>query len=442
MADKIGIGIIGCGAVGSAVVRILLEQGRSLTARTGLDLELRHVIVQDTHKERPVDIPKDILSNDPAQPLADPDTHIILELIGGVDTPMDLILEALRCGKDVVTANKALLALRGGPIFAAAREAGRCIAFEAAVGGGIPLIESVRRGLIANEIDAVYGILNGTCNYILTRMLESEVSYSDALAEAQQLGYAEADPTLDVDGTDSAHKLAILASIAMRKTCDYDRISVRGITDLEVTDLLAGDELGYVCKLLAIAQKHDNGLDLTVHPTFIRKSHPLASVAGPFNAVSVYGHAVGHTLFYGRGAGGMPTASAVIADVMEVATGNAARTFSQLTRLADRTDAATYRPSGENETAFYLRVGLEDRPGGMARIATVLGDHGISIASLVQHEPHQASGGDAVPVVVTTRESKDSTVQAAIKAMSELDAVIGQVICIPTLDEHVESSHA
>ena len=316
MADKIGIGIIGCGAVGSAVVRILLEQGRSLTARTGLDLELRHVIVQDTHKERPVDIPKDILSNDPAQPLADPDTHIILELIGGVDTPMDLILEALRCGKDVVTANKALLALRGGPIFAAAREAGRCIAFEAAVGGGIPLIESVRRGLIANEIDAVYGILNGTCNYILTRMLESEVSYSDALAEAQQLGYAEADPTLDVDGTDSAHKLAILASIAMRKTCDYDRISVRGITDLEVTDLLAGDELGYVCKLLAIAQKHDNGLDLTVHPTFIRKSHPLASVAGPFNAVSVYGHAVGHTLFYGRGAGGMPTASAVIADVM------------------------------------------------------------------------------------------------------------------------------
>lgn len=439
MHNKIGIGIIGCGAVGSAVVRLLLEHGRALTARTGLALELRHVVVQNTEKKRQVDIPREILSTRIDHPLADPETHIIVELVGGVDVARTVTLEAVRSGKNVVTANKALLALHGRELFAAARQADRCIAFEAAVGGGIPLIESIRRGLITNEIDAVYGILNGTCNYILTRMLESKVSYADTLSEAQQLGYAEADPTLDVDGTDSAHKLAILASIAMRQACDYERISVRGITDIELTDLLAGDELGYVCKLLAIARHHDDGLDLTVQPTFIRKSHPLASVSGPFNAISVYGHAVGHALFYGRGAGGMPTASAVMTDLIDVAIGNAGRTFSQLNLLSDQTAPAVYRTPGENETAYYLRVGLKDRPGGMAEIATVLGNHGISIASLVQHEPHEARVDDAVPVVVTTRVAKDRTVQDATKSMNALDAVVGRVVCIPTLDEHIES---
>ncbi|MFQ5411743.1 MAG: homoserine dehydrogenase, partial [Phycisphaerae bacterium] len=293
--------------------------------------------------------------------------------------------------------------------------------------------------LIANEIDAVFGILNGTCNSILSRMLEDRISYAAALAEAQRLGYAEADPTLDVDGTDSAHKLAILGSIAMRQSCALDAIDVHGITDLEITDLIAGEELGYVCKLLAVAQHHDDGLDLSVRPTFIRKSHPLAGVSGPFNAVSVYGDAVGHTLYYGRGAGGGPMASAVIADIIDVATGNAGRSFSQWVVLPDVTRPAVYRPPGENVSAFYIRVGLEDRPGGMARIAAVLGDEGISIASLVQHDPHETHKGDAVPVVATTRPARDRVVRAAVRKIGALDSVIGRVVCIPALDEHVET---
>jgi len=439
MTQRIGIGLVGCGSVGSAVATLLLSQRKALAARTGLDLELRHVVVRDPAKKRAVDLQRDVLTNNAEDLFTDDQTHIVVELIGGVDVAEDLIRRALRSGKDVVTANKALLAVAGGELFSAARQAGRCIAFEAAVGGGIPLIESILRGLIANEIDAVFGILNGTCNYILTRMLAAGIGYTEALSEAQRLGLAEADPTLDVDGTDTTHKLAILASLAMRKACRFEQVNVRGIRDLEVTDLLAGDELGYVCKLLAIARHHDDGLDLTVQPTFIRKTHPLASVTGPFNAVSVYGHAVGHTLFYGRGAGGMPTASAVVADIVDVASGNAGRTFSQFAVLGDQTPPATYRPAGENESPFYLRVGLLDRPGGMGKIATLLGRQGISIASLVQHEPHETQAAGGVPVVVTTRPAKDRRIQTAIAAINSLEVVTGGVVCIPVLDEHDES---
>lgn len=439
MPETLGIAILGCGSVGSAVVDILSRQGSTLADRTGLFLELRHVIVRDPGKTRQVDLPAGILSTDLNRPLADPDTHIVVELMGGTDTAKTSILDALANGKDVVTANKALLAVDGRALFAAARVAGRCIAFEAAVGGGIPLIESIRRGLIANEIDAVFGILNGTCNYILTRMLEARITYAEALAEAQRLGYAEADPTLDVDGTDSAHKLAILGSLAMRQACALGSIDIHGITDLEITDLIAGEELGYVCKLLAIARHHDDGLDLSVRPTFIRKSHPLAGVSGPFNGVSVYGDSVGHTLFHGRGAGGGPTASAVVADIIDVGTGNSGRVFSQWTDLPDISRSAVCRPPGENTSAFYIRVGLEDRPGGMAEIATVLGNEGISIASLVQHDPHETHIGGAVPVVVTTRPAQDRVVRSAVRKIGDLKTVIGQVICIPTLDEHVET---
>lgn len=439
MSDTVGIGILGCGSVGSAVADILTEQGQALAARTGVNLELRQVLVRDPAKKRGVNLAAGVLTDDSEKLFADEDIQIIVELIGGVDLPEAFIRRALMTGKDVVTANKALLALRGKELFAVARQAGRCIAFEAAVAGGIPLIESLRRGLIANEIDAVYGILNGTCNYILTRMLGDRINYRDALADAQRLGFAEADPTLDVDGTDSAHKLAILASLAMRRSCQFEKILVRGIRDLEVTDLLAGAELGYVCKLLAVAQHHDGGLDLSVQPTFIRKSHPLAGVSGPFNAVSVYGHAVGHTLYYGRGAGGMPTASAIVADLIDVASGNAGRTFSRFAVLPDQTPPAKYRTAGENESPFYLRAAVKDRPGGMGKIATLLGERDISIASLVQHEPHGASVGGGVPIVVTTRPTKDSTIQSAIAAINDLNVVTGPVVCIPVLDEHVDS---
>ena len=439
MADTVGIGILGCGSVGSAVADILTRQGKALAARTGQTLELRHVLVRDPAKNRGIDLAAGVITDDSEKLFADDKTRIVVELIGGVDLPDAFIRRALTAGKDVVTANKALLALRGEALFAVARQAGRCIAFEAAVAGGIPLIQAIQRGLIANEIDAVYGILNGTCNYILTRMQEDRINYRDALVDAQRLGFAEADPTLDVDGTDSAHKLAILASLAMRRACRFENILVRGICDLEETDLRAGAELGYVCKLLAIAQHHDDGLDLSVQPTFIRKSHPLAGVSGPFNAVSVYGHAVGHTLYYGRGAGGMPTASAIVADLVDVASGNAGRTFSQFAVLPDQTPPADYRPAGENESPFYLRAAVKDRPGGMGMIATLLGERDISIASLVQHEPHEASGGESVPIVATTRPTKDRTIQSAVAAINSLDVVTGPVVCIPVLDEHVDS---
>jgi len=441
MSDSVGVSIVGCGEVGSAVAGILLERQPALDRRVarGRGLRLLHVLVRDPHKPRSIDLPNGLLTTDATDILNCTETSVVVELMGGIDEARTLTLDALAAGKDVVTANKALLATCGAELFAAARSAGRCIGFEASVAGGIPLIDAVRRGLIANEIDAVFGILNGTCNYILTQMLRRRIGYAQALAEAQQLGYAETDPTLDVSGTDSAHKLAILASIAMRRRCDLDRIIVRGITDLELTDLVAGEELGRVCKLLAIARRHDDGLELTVQPTFIPKSHLLAGVSGPFNAVSVYGDAVGHTLFYGRGAGGMPTASAVVADIVDVATGSAAATFSQLELLPDQTPPATFRAVGESVSPYYVRMCLLDRPGGVAKIAAVLGDAGISIASVVQHEAHEQREDGAVPVVVMVRPVADATVQAAVRRIGRIDVVVGQVVCIPALDEHAES---
>lgn len=435
MTTRIGIGLVGCGTVGECVARILTEGASELGARSGLEFELRHVVVRDAGKKRRLSLPAGVVAQDPAAMLADPQTHILVELMGGTLDARKVTLAALQAGKDVVTANKALLAERGREVFAAARSAGRCVAFEAAVAGGIPLMEAVRRGLIANDIEAAYGILNGTCNYILTRMLDNHASYAHALEEAQRLGYAEADPTLDVDGTDSAHKLTILASIAMRRSCELSRVRAGGITGIELIDLDAGQELGYVCKLLAAARRYDDGIDLTVEPTFVPLSHPLAAVKGPFNAVSIYGSAAGHTFYYGRGAGGMPTASAVISDIVEVATGNARRTFEQLVVLPDQTATPVYRPAGETVARHYLRIGLMDRPGGIGRIASTLGAERISIATITQHEPPRNGGVHTVPVIVTTHPVKRSAIDRAIGAMAGVDGVVGQPVCIPVFED-------
>lgn len=439
MSQKIGIGIIGCGAVGSQVARILLKDSTDLAARTGLVFELRHVLIRDARKPREFQVPAALLAMDPARIWGDNETQIVVELAGGVEQAKELVLAALQAGKDVVTANKALLAVHGRELFAAARRAGRCIAFEAAVCGGVPLIESIRRGLIANRIDAVVGILNGTCNYILTRMLDNNASYAHALAEAQTAGYAEADPTLDVSGIDSAHKLAVLASLAMRTASDFGRISVQGIELIELADLTAGEELGYRCKLLAMARRHDDGLELSVQPMFVPKSHPLAAVAGPFNAVSVYGQPIGHVFFYGRGAGGAPTASAVIADIVDVAIGNARRTFEHLAVLPDQTPEAVYRPTGDTSCPHYIRLGLRDQPGGIGRIATVLGEHGVSIATIVQHESPEALSPAPVPVLVTTHPAKERAVREALEKISQLDVVQSRPVCIPVFEERLKA---
>ncbi|RIK68248.1 MAG: homoserine dehydrogenase [Planctomycetota bacterium] len=435
MAARIGIGLVGCGVVGEALARMLLEQRAEIAARTGLEFELRHVVVRDPAKRRGVQLPGGVVGPDTAAMLADRDVRIVVELMGGTDRAREMVLSALSSGKDVVTANKALLAVHGREVFAAARAAGRCVAFEAAVAGGIPLIESVRRGLIGNDIEAAYGILNGTCNYILTRMLDNNASYAHALAEAQRLGYAEADPTLDVDGTDSAHKLTILASIAMRRSCELARVRVSGIAGIELIDLASGRELGYVCKLLATARQYEDGLDLTVEPTFVPKEHPLAAVAGPFNAVSVYGSAAGHTFYYGRGAGGAPTASAVLSDMIEVASGNAGRVFAQLAVLPDQTPPPAYRPAGETVARHYLRIGLADRPGGIGRIASTLGAEGISIATITQHEPPRNGGVHVVPVIVTTHPVKRCAVDRAIRSMTAVDGVVSRPVCIPVFSD-------
>ncbi|MEK6644287.1 MAG: homoserine dehydrogenase [Planctomycetota bacterium] len=438
MSTPIGVSLIGCGAVGSHVARMLLQQGDDLHQRTSCRFELRHILVRDPKRRRDAAIPNNLFATDSAQLLNDTGTNVILELAGGTDEARRLILAALQAGKDVVTANKALLALHGRDVFSAARQVGRCVAFEASVCGGVPLIESIRRGLIGNQIDAVMGILNGTSNYILTRMLENNASYAHALAEAQAAGYAEADPTLDVSGGDAAHKLAILASLAMRSACEFNRIQVEGIEKIELSDLTAGEQLGYRCKLLAVARRFDDGLDLSVQPTFIPTSHPLASVSGPFNAVSVYGTPIGHTFFYGRGAGGAATASAVIADLVDVAIGNARRTFESLVVLPDQTAPAVYRAPGETCCPHYIRVGLRDQPGGIGNLATVLGSHGISIATIVQHEPPQSISTVAVPVIVTTHPSKEGCMRDAVADIAKMDATLTPPICIPVLEERMD----
>lgn len=434
-----GIALIGCGNVGTEVVRILASRRDELSALAGQSLDVRHIVVRDAAKSRHACIPTTLVSTDADAAIADPDVSVVVELMGGIDHARRIVQQAIAHGKHVVTANKALLAEHGAELFGAARKAGVCIAFESAVCGGIPLINAIRRGLVANEITAVYGILNGTCNYILTQMLDRQSSYADALAKAQSLGYAEADPTLDIDGTDAAHKLAILASVAMRENIAFDAIPmIRGIQDLQLTDLLAGRELGYTCKLLAVAERVDSGVQLSVRPTFIPSTHPLAKVAGSFNAVSIYGDAVGHVLLYGRGAGGGPTASAVVSDIVDTAIGSAQKTFEHLGPFANGSAPARVIPTDENETAYYIRVELLDRPGGMARIAQVLADEGISIASLVQHAPEGSAGDSGVPVVATTHVTRDDIVHRAVDVMNALDVVRGPVVCIPAIEERPE----
>jgi homoserine dehydrogenase len=436
---SIGVGLIGCGTVGQGVVSLLLEQGDRLIRKLVLPIELRHVIDADLKRSRDVVIPPSLMSTNLEHLLKDDRTQIAIELVGGTTVAKDIVARCLQAGKDVVTANKALLAHHGKELFALARKMGRCIVFEASCGGGIPLVESIRRGLIANDVKAIYGIVNGTCNYILTEMINNGRSYAEALAGAKAAGYAEADETLDVSGADSAHKLAILAMIAFAVDLEYDRIMVEGINTLDLADLRAGQELGYVCKLLAIGQRRQDGkVSLRVHPAFIRRSHPLANVNGSFNAVSVYGHAVGHTLYYGRGAGRMPTASAVVADVIDVAIGNARRTFEQLRVLGDVSPPAEYMPIEDIEERYYFRMMVADRPGVFAKISEVFGRHAISLSGVAQHEPPEQHADESVPIVITTHLAREGNVRKALKDVASLDVVRAEPVCIRVVSEHEE----
>ena len=427
------VGLVGFGTIGSGVAKILLEHAEQLKAKTGIELVLKRICDLDLTTDRGVAVPDGVLTSNLADVLDDPDISVVIELVGGITFAKDLTLKAIAAGKSVVTANKALLAEAGRELFQAAREQGVSISFEASVGGGIPVIAAIRDGLIANDIQSIVGIVNGTCNYILTRMTAEGTSYHDALAEAQRLGYAEADPTLDVGGIDTAHKLAILSAIGFAADFHYDGIHVEGITSIDPTDIEYAAELGYKLKLLAIGKRFDDELELRVHPTLLPREHPLASVNDVFNAVCVTGSAVGKTMFYGRGAGQMPTASAVVADLVDILLGKAKRTFERLRLLPGRTENLRVRQIDEAFSRYYLRFSAIDRPGVLASIAGEFGHHDISIASVIQKERRAT---EAVPLVIMTHHAREANLRRALAAIDPLGVVEGNPVVIRVETEH------
>ena len=431
--NRVRVGLVGFGTVGTGVAKLLCEEADAIEARTGLRIELAAVVDVDTTSARPVKLPGGILTDDLDKLLGDDSIQIGVELVGGTTVAKDIQLKMLAAGKDVVTANKALLAECGSELYAAARAAGRCIAFEASCAGGIPIIAAIRTGLAANRIEAIYGILNGTCNYILSSMSAEDEDFPAALAQAQEKGYAEADPTLDINGADSAHKLAILATLGFGCEIRLDDILVEGIQNISICDVRYGREMGYVLKLLAIGQKDAAGrVSLRVHPSFISPDSPLGRVGGPFNAVSILAHAVGQTMYYGRGAGMMPTASAVVADIIEVAMGNSAKLFNGL-QIQPREKTEPLIDGIDNLVSrFYIRVMAKDSPGVLACHSKVLGDHDISISGVLQHE---GSGPDnTVPVVITTHPTRQKNMSAALCELARLDNVGAEPVCIRIIE--------
>ena len=434
MAEKtVKVGLVGFGTVGAGVAKLLLEDVDSIAAKTGLRLELACVVDIDTESARSIKLPDGILTNDINKLLNDDTIKIGVELVGGTDAAREIQLKMLESGKDVVTANKALLAEYGNELYRVAHKNDRCIAFEASVAAGIPIISGMRTGLSANRITAMYGIVNGTCNYILSNMTSRNEDFSEALAAAQQKGYAEADPTLDINGVDSAHKLAILASIAFGCEIMLDDIFVEGIEATSKDDIRYGGEMGYVLKLLTIGQRgKDDRISLRVHPSFIAKNNRLAGVDGSFNAISIFGSAVGQVMYYGRGAGMMPTASAVIADIIDVALGNSATIFQHL-RLRSRSETKQLIEKIDNlKSRFYIRVMCKDQPGVLAQIAKVLGDHQISISGTLQHEG--AGPNNTVPVVIATHLTQQKNISAAIEEIKKLDVIGAEPVCIRIVD--------
>lgn len=435
----IGLSLLGYGTVGKGVERILREQADLIAARTGVRFDLRHVVVRDPSKHP---VGARTLTTDLSAAVDDPGVQVVVELMGGVSPAFDLISRALRLGKHVVTANKSLLAARGPELFATARAHGACLAFEASCGGGIPIVRALQDGLLANRIDALVGIVNGTCNVILTRMTRQGWTYAQALAEAQQLGFAEADPTLDVSGRDAAQKLSILAGLAFDVRVDESQVHCEGIDQLQPIDLRFADELGYVIKLLAIAERSPpeatgQQLFLRVHPTLVHKRDVLADVSGSFNAISVYGHALGHALFYGRGAGSMPTASAVVSDLISVAIGAAPAAFAALRIFPDTAPPALARPISELRSRYYLRVTGRDVPGTIARISAALGRHEISLSAILQREDN---GGKFVPIVVTTHIATEGNIRNALLEIDSLDCVLPPTVCLRIIDQPQEGA--
>lgn len=410
------IGLLGCGTVGSALAGLLDAQRDNIVARTGVRLEITRVAVRDTSKPRDVALAADVFTSDASAVVEDPDIDVIVELIGGVDTARELVGRSLSLGKPVITGNKALLAAHGAELYAAADAAEVDLLFEAAVAGGIPLMRPLRESLVAEPVTRVMGIINGTTNYILTRMTEAGASYEEALAEAQALGYAEADPTADVEGHDAGAKAAIIATIVYGAIVPHEDVHHEGISGITADDIDVARRLGYAIKAIAIVEggAGEPSIGVQVHPALIPLDHPLAAVRDSFNAVFIEGEAVGDLMLYGRGAGGAPTASAVLGDVIDAAVNLTRGTSARIGALT----SASVRPIAESSSAYYLRVAVIDRPGVLARVADVFGRHGVSIRSMEQH----GLGDEAVLVFITHR-SKEAAVQATLEELRGLDIV-------------------
>ncbi len=434
MAEKhVKIGIVGFGTVGSGTAKLILEQGDRIAAKTGVRLKLACVVDKDITTARSVQLPEGILTDDFDKLLSDESIQVGVELVGGIKAAKEIQLKMLGAGKDVVTANKALLAECGNELYRAAQENGRCIAFEGSCAGGIPIISAIRTGLTANNITAMYGIVNGTCNYILSNMTNKGEGFSQALAQAQEKGYAEADPTLDINGQDSAHKLAIIASIAFGYEISLDDIYLEGIENISKDDICYGGEMGYVLKLLAIAERDDKGkISLRVHPSFISGDNSLARVDGSFNAVSIFGDAVGEVMYYGRGAGMMPTASAIVSDIIDVALGNSATTFRHLNLKSRSQTSSLIEPIDNLVSKFYVKIMCKDQPGVIAEWSKILAKHEISISGALQHEGRGPE--NTVPVVIITHLTPQKNVTAALKDLKNLDAIGGEPVCIRIVD--------
>jgi len=419
------VGICGLGTVGSGSFNILLKNAEEITRRVGRSIVIEQVGARrdnDACDTTGINVTRDIFDV-----VNNPEIDIVLELIGGTSVAKELVMTALENGKHVVTANKALIAEHGNEIFAKAQEKGVIVAFEAAVAGGIPIIKAVREGLSANRIDWLAGIINGTGNFILTEMSEKQRNFDDVLAEAQALGYAEADPTFDVEGIDAAHKLTILASIAFGIPLQFEKTYTEGISRVTAEDVAFADELGYAVKHLGIARRTKLGIELRVHPTLIARKHLLASVNGVMNAIMVQGDAVGPTLTYGAGAGALPTGSSVVADVIDVARTLTADPTNRVPHLAFQADALSdveVLPVEEIECGFFLNMTIQDRAGVLANITQILSNNGISIESLIQRE---REGSELVPLVVMTHEVKERNMNAAIAAIEALPDVAGSV---------------
>ena len=423
----INVGIIGFGTVGTGTASILIKNRKLLKDRTGFDIHLKKIADLDIKRDRGIRLPKGVLTNNADSLIADPDIHIIVELIGGTTVAKEIMLKAIRNGKHVVTANKALLATHGTEIFKAAERNGVRVGFEASVAGGIPIIKIISEGLVANRIKSIYGIINGTTNYILSKMSDEKAEFSDVLKEAQNLGYAEADPTYDIEGIDSAHKLAILASLAYGSQFSLKDVYREGISGISSMDIEFARELGYKLKLLAITKETNGKIELRVHPTMIPEEFLLSKVDGVFNAVYVEGDAVGSTLYYGRGAGDMPTGSAVVSDIVDISCDIVHKTIGRNPLFSRGDKGKNLLKMDDVISMYFFRFSAIDKPGVLSRISGILGKYNISIASVIQKDRR---AGKAVPLVVLTHRAREKDVLSAVKEINKLPIVADKTVFI------------